>query len=416
MLNMHFEIDGRRVDPKNITDELERSIVQSIADDLRTKLGSIRDPDTGEFPTVVVRGNSLDNLSITMEGSDAVVAMASKRLERDFDVEDLRESPELVAAAPNVFLCHATEDKPFVTRLATDLKANGIEVFFDQWSIQPGDSIRQRIDQGVIVCTHFVVVLTESSIDKPWVNLEMDAGLVRKLSGQCCIVPLRLNLDASRLPPTLSGMLSPTIEDYDRDVGSLVGFFYGVSRSPRLGTAPHIVTQHDDRMGVSAVAKRIVDRIMAGTQHGLDMDPQLAVRDLQADEGMTDEQIEDGVFELEGRGLCIRNRDPNGGLGFSRIYPTEALFVEFDHYYGGNDPREDAVFIAVALMNEYRDGVRVAELAETLSWSARRINPAVSFLSERKLIDRRDAMGTGPFCAASIGPTHATRRFLASRG
>lgn len=415
MIEMKFEIDGKRVDPSNIADALERSMVKSIAEQLRTKLGSIRDPNTSEFPTIVVRGDSLDNMTITVEGSDAVVALASARLADDLERETSHEVEGPVTTTPNVFLCHASEDKPFVSKLATDLRSNGIDVFFDQWSIQPGDSIRQRIDEGLIDCTHFVVVLTDASITKPWVNLEIDAGLVRKLTGRCRFVPLRRSLDAERLPPTLSGMLSPSIDDYAQDLDNLIGFFFGVTNTPPLGEPPSVAQQYDDRLAISPVAQRIVDRIMAETLHGLDMDPQLAVSHLQTAGGMTDEQIEDAVFELEGRGLVKRNRDANGTFGFSRIYPKEALFVEFDRFYGKNDPRKDGLTVAATLMNRFPDGVHVAQLAEVLEWSARRINPAVSFLSERELINRSDALGTGSYCAAAIRPTHATRRFLASR-
>ncbi len=68
---------------------------------------------------------------------------------------------------PRAFLCHASEDKRLARRLATDLQAAGIDTFFDEWSIAPGQSIRQRIEEGLEGCTHFVVLLTESSISKP---------------------------------------------------------------------------------------------------------------------------------------------------------------------------------------------------------------------------------------------------------
>ena len=44
-------------------------------------MGAIRDPDTGEFPTVVVRGRSLDDLKIHVEGSPEVIALVQQRLE-----------------------------------------------------------------------------------------------------------------------------------------------------------------------------------------------------------------------------------------------------------------------------------------------------------------------------------------------
>ncbi len=62
--------------------------------------------------------------------------------------------------APVAFLCHASEDKPTVKALAEGLLKQGVDVFYDEWEIGPGDSIRQRLDHGLGQCTHFVAVLT----------------------------------------------------------------------------------------------------------------------------------------------------------------------------------------------------------------------------------------------------------------
>jgi len=82
---------------------------------------------------------------------------------------------------PVAFLCHASEDKNMVRRLANDLIAHGIDVVFDEWEIHAGDSLRQKIDAGLELCTHFIAVLSPTSIRKPWVNSEMDAGFVMRL-------------------------------------------------------------------------------------------------------------------------------------------------------------------------------------------------------------------------------------------
>ena len=114
MIDIQFEIDGKAVKTNNIADALERAMFDSIADSLRTTLGSVRDPDTGEFPTVFVRGSSLENMSISVEGSDAVVALATERLQEDFEVTESPESDAEVNETPYVFLCHASEDKLLV--------------------------------------------------------------------------------------------------------------------------------------------------------------------------------------------------------------------------------------------------------------------------------------------------------------
>lgn len=78
--------------------------------------------------------------------------------------------------------------------------------------ITAGDSIRQRIDEGIGECTHFIVLLTPKSITKPWVNLEIDAGLVRRLSDQTKLIPLRCGLEPNKLTPLLQTFFSPTVD------------------------------------------------------------------------------------------------------------------------------------------------------------------------------------------------------------
>ena len=57
-----FIIGGRPVDPKNIGDALMQAALESIKAQIQEKVGTICDPDTGKFPTVVVRGDNLEDL------------------------------------------------------------------------------------------------------------------------------------------------------------------------------------------------------------------------------------------------------------------------------------------------------------------------------------------------------------------
>jgi hypothetical protein len=90
-----------------------------------------------------------------------------------------------------VFICHASEDKGrIVRRLAQDLDALGADVWIDEWELHPGDSLRQRLTQGIEDCQFFVIVLSARSINKPWVTWELDAGTIRAIEGTATIVPI----------------------------------------------------------------------------------------------------------------------------------------------------------------------------------------------------------------------------------
>ena len=109
-------------------------MLESIEANLRSKIGSIRDPETGEFPLLVVSGRSLDSLSVKVEGSPDLIKLVEERLgsgDQEGEVLGLDSKP------PVAFLCHASEDKVLVRRLAEDLMAQGIDVFKDHATLNP---------------------------------------------------------------------------------------------------------------------------------------------------------------------------------------------------------------------------------------------------------------------------------------
>jgi len=138
------------------------------------------------------------------------------------------------------------------------LHAAGIDTFFAEWEIAAGQSLRGKIDEGLEDCTHFIVLLTETSLLKPWVNAEIDAAFVKKVNGTAVLIPLRYQLKANRLPPLLGGLHSPVIEDYQADIRRLVDDIRGISRKPPVQT----VAPTTRRMGNKsrAVASRDADR------------------------------------------------------------------------------------------------------------------------------------------------------------
>ena len=153
-MKISFEVGGRKLNPDNLADALMAAVLHGVEESLRARVGSIRDPETGEFPVLVVRGRDLENLSIEVEGSERLVALVKERLGGDEAEGGEASGPE--RDTPVAFLCHGSEDKATVRRLAEDLLAAGIDVFFDEWEIRSGDSLRRKIDDGLGRCTHFI--------------------------------------------------------------------------------------------------------------------------------------------------------------------------------------------------------------------------------------------------------------------
>lgn len=67
----------------------------------------------------------------------------------------------------DVFISHASEDKDsFVRPLAEALAQLGVRVWYDEFTLNLGDSISRSIDKGLASSQFGLVVLSESFISK----------------------------------------------------------------------------------------------------------------------------------------------------------------------------------------------------------------------------------------------------------
>ncbi|MCH8242756.1 MAG: toll/interleukin-1 receptor domain-containing protein [Planctomycetes bacterium] len=94
----------------------------------------------------------------------------------------------------DVFLSHASVDKPAVRELAARLKGDGLRVWLDEWVIQPGDSIPLAIEQGLESSRTLVLVMSQVAFDSEWVTLERHTALFRDPTNQQRrFIPLQLD-------------------------------------------------------------------------------------------------------------------------------------------------------------------------------------------------------------------------------
>ena len=98
-----------------------------------------------------------------------------------------------------VFLCHSSQDKPVVEEFAKRLKAANKHVWFDKWEIKIGDSIVEKINEGLETMTHLIIFLSKNSVEKPWVKKELSSALMRKLSDNSVKV-MPVKVDTTDIP------------------------------------------------------------------------------------------------------------------------------------------------------------------------------------------------------------------------
>ncbi|CAN5443569.1 hypothetical protein BH09VER1_BH09VER1_56550 [soil metagenome] len=137
--------------------------------------------------------SSLGALRPTLIAEDLVDAAESKKEQRHKD-----QSSRRVA-----FLSHSSMDKVFVRQLAADLTANGIDVWLDEQRIRVGDSIPEKIAQGLAGSDFFLIGMSEHSATSPWVQKELNNALVTEVQRRNVHI-LPLKLDDSPMPQVIA--------------------------------------------------------------------------------------------------------------------------------------------------------------------------------------------------------------------
>jgi TIR domain len=102
----------------------------------------------------------------------------------------------------DVFISYYSGDSEFVRRLQRDLEARNVHVWRDEHEIEIGDSLSQKIQEGLQRSHSMAVVLSPDALARPWVNDELRAGYAKRLAGDFKIFPV-LHKDCP-LPPLLA--------------------------------------------------------------------------------------------------------------------------------------------------------------------------------------------------------------------
>jgi hypothetical protein len=91
----------------------------------------------------------------------------------------------------DVFISHASEDKDAIaTPLANALRKSGLEVWYDDFSLKIGDSLRESIDKGLAGSRFGVVILSPHFFGKHWPQTELNGLATRETDGSKVILPV----------------------------------------------------------------------------------------------------------------------------------------------------------------------------------------------------------------------------------
>ncbi len=141
-----------------------------------------------------------------------------------------------------IFLSHNYNDKPVVRQIAQTLEnVYGREnIFYDEWSIQPGDSIIENMNQGLEKCKYFFFFVSENSLASNMVKLEWQAALMKYNNG-IKFIPVRL--DKSIMPAILAQTLYIDLFSYGLDVAQrqIIDVINGVNTYQRVNEFSNLI-------------------------------------------------------------------------------------------------------------------------------------------------------------------------------
>ncbi|HUI25521.1 MAG TPA: toll/interleukin-1 receptor domain-containing protein [Candidatus Kryptonia bacterium] len=129
----------------------------------------------------------------------------------------LQMRAEAEAALWDAFISHATEDQEaFVRPLAEALHEAGLRIWYAEFSLKVGDSLRRAIDKGLSSTRYGIVVLSPMFFAKEWPQRELDGLVAREAGGRKVILPVWHNVDFAtvcKYSPTLADRVATQSRD-----------------------------------------------------------------------------------------------------------------------------------------------------------------------------------------------------------
>lgn len=81
-----------------------------------------------------------------------------------------------------IFLSYSSRNKRRAMRLASMLRANGVDVWFDAWDILIGQNIYDEVYEGILNSEFLAIILTGASLKSRWVSEELSIARQRELT------------------------------------------------------------------------------------------------------------------------------------------------------------------------------------------------------------------------------------------
>lgn len=168
----------------------------------------------------------------------------------------------------DVFISHASEDKDEVARpLAELLRKLGFRVWYDEYTLRLGDSLRRKIDEGLAKCRFGVVVLSPAFFAKEWPKRELDGLFAREVTGGKVVLPVwhRIDYDGvAQRSPMLADRYAVSTTKGLAEVARTVAEILRDESGPAQQGVPSVLLEYDGHFDTDLRRHSVIFSVRAG--------------------------------------------------------------------------------------------------------------------------------------------------------
>jgi hypothetical protein len=121
-----------------------------------------------------------------------------------------------------VFISYSHSDALIVNKLAANLVKHNSNVWVDNWELNVGDSIVNKVQEAIQESSALLVILSKTSVKSEWCKKELSAGLIRELDEKRVVV-LPVLIEDCEIPLFLrEKMYADLRTDFDQGVQQIL--------------------------------------------------------------------------------------------------------------------------------------------------------------------------------------------------
>jgi hypothetical protein len=121
----------------------------------------------------------------------------------------------------SIFISYSHANSDIVEKIAANLVAKNIHIWIDKWQLAFGDSLIQRIQEGLTECSALLIVLSKDYLESEWCTKEQEAAILRELEEKK-VIAIPILLEDCEIPIFLRGKYYADFRgDFDKAIHAL---------------------------------------------------------------------------------------------------------------------------------------------------------------------------------------------------